>query len=75
MDVSATLIQEQVLYKIGRPTRFKLHHKMSHKLFGDDWLQKMEEQYEEAVSLFKAAVAKARAGSDEAIRQVSYFLV
>jgi len=40
-------------------------------LIGEDWIAKMEEQHEEAVAQFKAAVATARSGSDEAIRQVN----
>jgi len=43
---------------------------MSAPLFDTDWIDKMEEQHEEAVAQFKAAVSTARSSSDEAIRQV-----
>jgi len=44
---------------------------MASELFGPDWVQKMEEEHDEATRQFKAAVASARSGSDEAVRQVS----
>jgi len=47
---------------------------MTSELFGTDWIQKMEEQHEEAVAQFKAAVGSARSGSDEAIRQASFLM-
>jgi len=43
---------------------------MSAPLFDTDWIDKVEEQHEEAVAQFKAAVSTARSSSDEAIRQV-----
>jgi len=42
---------------------------MASELFGSDWIQKMEEEHDEATRQFKAAVASARSGSDEAVRQ------
>ncbi len=43
---------------------------MAAPLFGKQWYEKSKRRHAEATEQFKAAVAAARAGSDEAVRQV-----
>ncbi len=46
---------------------------MAAPLFGKKWYEKPKHQHVEATEQFKATVAAARAGTDEAVRQVSGF--
>ncbi len=43
---------------------------MAAPIFGKKWYEKPKNQHAEATEQFKATVAAARAGSDEAVRQV-----
>lgn len=46
---------------------------MAAPVFGKTWYSKSKEEHAEAMEEFKAAVATARQGSDEAVKQVCEF--
>ena len=45
---------------------------MAAPIFGKKWYEKSKEEQAEANEQFRGAVASARAGSDEAVRQVPF---
>jgi hypothetical protein len=47
---------------------------MSAPLFNEDWLSKTQYQHDSASAKFQAAVTAALSGTDEGVKQVTYFV-